>query len=238
MGAKKFYAVAVGRQPGIYDEWPAARAQVEGFPGARYKGFGSRNEAATWLKELPPVRRRSSARKRPEAATTDAAGMPPDGATVIYSDGGARFNPGPGGYGVIIIEDGTRHELSGGFRHTTNNRMELQGCIKGLLALKHSDRPVRIYTDSQYVVNGISKGWARNWRRRGWVKGDGQPALNPDLWGQLLDLLDGMKVTFHWVRGHAGHPENERCDEMAVAAAAGADLPVDTGYRAAGSAGA
>jgi len=237
MAAKKYYAIAVGRHPGIYDNWAQAKLQVMGYPGARYKGFATRVEAESWLGD--PVWSRKMAPKSTETGKGEgeigAEALKP-GEIAIYSDGGARFNPGPGGYGVIIIEDGARRELSGGFQHTTNNRMELQGCIMALRSLNETaSRPIRIYTDSQYVVNGIAKGWARNWRRRGWRRGDGSPAQNADLWGELLDLLEGRQVTFHWVRGHSGHPENERCDEMAVAAAARPNLPPDLGYRGNGA---
>jgi ribonuclease HI len=232
MAAKKIYAIAVGRKPGIYENWDQARAQVAGYAGAKYKGFASRAEAEVWLRN--PVWRSRPAKPpaAPRLAARTGSEAPSPHEIIIYSDGGARFNPGPGGYGAIIIEDHRRRELSGGFQHTTNNRMELTGCIMALRSLERSDpRPVRIHTDSQYVVNGIAKGWAQGWRRRGWRKGDGRPALNADLWAELLDLLEGRQVTFHWVRGHAGHPENERCDELAVAAAAGVDLPVDRGYQ-------
>lgn len=229
MAGKKFYAIARGRVPGIYDNWPQAHAQVLGFPGARYKGFASRGEAEAWLKE--PVS--PGGQGRPQSLprrTTPVAAAPRPGAVLVYSDGGARFNPGPGGYGVIIVEDGQPRELSGGYRHTTNNRMELMGCIVALTDLAAVDKPIVVHTDSQYVVNGISKGWASSWRKRGWLKADRQPALNADLWGRLLDLIEGREVTFQWVRGHAGHPENERCDELAVASAARSGLPVDEGY--------
>jgi ribonuclease HI len=236
MATKKFYAIAVGRKPGIYDNWAQAGAQVMGFAGARYKGFATRAEAEAWLRNpvwsRKPVRQRTGTGPREESDTE----APQPGEIIIYSDGGARFNPGPGGYGAIINIDGDIREISGGFQHTTNNRMELRGCIMALRALKGTDsRPIRIYTDSQYVVNGIAKGWAKNWRRRGWRKGDGSPAQNADLWAELLDLLEGRQITFHWVRGHAGHPENERCDELAVAAAAQPDLPPDLGYQGNGA---
>jgi ribonuclease HI len=229
MAGKKFYAIARGRVPGIYDNWPLAHVQVMGFPGARYKGFASRGEAEAWLKE--PVLPSGLGIPSPvKVQAASVATAPKPGTVMVYSDGGARFNPGPGGYGVIIIEDGLPRELSGGYRHTTNNRMELMGCIVALTALAGLDKPIVVHTDSQYVVNGISKGWARAWRKRGWLKADHQPALNADLWGQLLDLIGGREVTFQWVRGHAGHPENERCDALAVASAALSDLPVDQGY--------
>ena len=234
MAVKKFYAIAVGRQPGIYDTWPLAHAQVMGFPSARYKGFPNRAEAEAWLREISSAG--AAARPRARTAATPAGGGPPvkSGAVLVYSDGGARFNPGPGGYGVIIVEGDSRRELSGGYRHTTNNRMELMGCIVALTSLGEVAKPIVVHTDSQYVVNGISKGWALSWRRRGWLKADRTPALNADLWGRLLDLVEGREVSFSWVRGHAGHPENERCDELAVAAAAGAALAVDELYEGGG----
>ena len=105
------------------------------------------------------------------------------------------------------------------------------GCIVALRELEHRDRPVALYSDSSYVVNGISKGWAKGWRKRGWVKADRQPAVNPDLWGQLLDLIEGLNITFNWVKGHNGNPFNERCDELAVASSRQDDLPVDAGYK-------
>lgn len=228
MAGKKFYAIARGRVPGVYDNWPQAQAQVLGFADARFKGFPTRGEAEAWLK-APPVR---GGQGRPKTALvpTPVAAPPRPGAVLVFSDGGARFNPGPGGYGVIIVEDGVRRELSGGFRHTTNNRMELMGCIVALTSLPDGGKPIVVHTDSQYVVNGISKGWARSWRKRGWLKADKSPALNADLWGRLLDLIEGRDVTFCWVRGHAGHPENERCDQLAVASAALPGLPVDAEY--------
>ncbi|MBP5605680.1 MAG: ribonuclease HI [Ruminiclostridium sp.] len=134
----------------------------------------------------------------------------------IYSDGACSGNPGPGGYGVILRYGELEKELSGGEAHTTNNRMELMGVITGLEALKYPCKVI-LQTDSKYVVDGITKGWAKSWRSRGWVKSDKKPALNPDLWGRLLDLLDVHDVTFTWIKGHAGHAENERCDALAVA---------------------
>ena len=133
----------------------------------------------------------------------------------LFTDGACSGNPGPGGYGAILRSMGSEKELSGGEPNTTNNRMELTAVIVGLQALK---RPcsIDIYSDSQYFVNGITKGWAENWKAKGWKKADGKPALNVDLWEQLLPLLAQHKVTFNWIKGHAGHPENERCDRLAV----------------------
>lgn len=148
----------------------------------------------------------------------------------LYTDGASSGNPGPGGYGVVLVCGQHRLELSGGFAMTTNNRMELLAVIEGLRAIKWENADVQLYSDSSYVVNAINKGWLLNWQRRGWSK-----VKNPDLWQRLVPLLAKHRVTFHWLKGHAGHPENERCDRLAVAAGAGAvaagkELPVDTGY--------
>ena len=134
----------------------------------------------------------------------------------IYTDGACSGNPGPGGYGVILMYGSHKKELSGGEAMTTNNRMELMGVITALEAL---NRPcaVDLYTDSQYVVNAIEKGWARKWQANGWMRNKHDKALNPDLWQRLLDLLEIHQVTFHWVKGHAANPYNNRCDELAVA---------------------
>lgn len=149
----------------------------------------------------------------------------------VYTDGACLGNPGPGGYGVILAYNGNEKELSAGFRLTTNNRMELLATIVALESLKEPCE-VDLYSDSQYVVNGVEKGWARSWRANGWRKRDKQLALNADLWSRLLDSLDKHKVRFHWVRGHAGHPENERVDRLAFAAAQQPNLPADEVYEA------
>ncbi|MGN0687914.1 MAG: ribonuclease HI [Oscillospiraceae bacterium] len=134
----------------------------------------------------------------------------------IFTDGACSGNPGPGGYGAILRCDGREKELSGGEADTTNNRMELMGVITALEALKYPCE-VRLTTDSKYVVDSVTKGWAAGWRKRGWKKSDGKPALNSDLWERLLNLLEKHKVEFCWIKGHAGHEENERCDRLAVA---------------------
>ena len=133
----------------------------------------------------------------------------------LYSDGSSRGNPGPGGYGVILRYKGVSKELSGGEERTTNNRMELTAVITGLSALKEPCT-VTLYSDSKYIIDAIQKGWAKKWRANGWMRNAKDPALNPDLWEKLLDLLEKHEVTFVWVKGHAGHPENERCDQLAV----------------------
>lgn len=133
----------------------------------------------------------------------------------IFTDGACSGNPGPGGYGAILKYGEHIKELSGGEEQTTNNRMELTAVITAIEALKEPCLVI-LTTDSKYVVDGIEKGWAKSWRENGWKKKDKKPALNPDLWGKLLDLLEVHEVKFNWVKGHAGHPENERCDELAV----------------------
>ncbi len=133
----------------------------------------------------------------------------------IFTDGACSGNPGPGGYGAILRVGEHKKEISGGEAQTTNNRMELMGVIAALSALKYPCDVV-LTTDSKYVVDSVTKGWAKGWKARGWVKSDKKPALNVDLWEKLLDLLEIHRVKFVWVKGHAGHPENERCDELAV----------------------
>jgi ribonuclease HI len=137
----------------------------------------------------------------------------------IYSDGSCEGNPGPGGYAAIVDVDGKRHELTGSERQTTNNRMELLAAITGLRALSEPSRVI-VATDSQYVVNGM-KSWIHNWRRKGWRTASGEPVKNRDLWEELDELARRHRVTWTWVRGHAGHPENERADFLAREAARG-----------------
>ena len=133
----------------------------------------------------------------------------------IYTDGACSGNPGPGGYGVILKYNEHIKELSGGEPDTTNNRMELTAVITGLETLKEPCR-VDLYSDSKYIIDAVTKGWAEKWQANNWIKSDKKQALNSDLWEKLLALLKVHKVTFIWVKGHAGHPENERCDELAV----------------------
>lgn len=156
-----------------------------------------------------------------------------DKTVYAFSDGSAIGNPGPGGYGVVLKWGDRLKELSQGFVHTTNNRMELLGAIMALESLKKRQRVV-LTTDSQYVINGIEKGWARKWRANGWRRNKNKPALNPDMWERLLTAVDRHEVSFNWIRGHTGHPENERCDELANGAARGVDLIVDDGFNQAG----
>ncbi len=144
----------------------------------------------------------------------------------IYTDGAARGNPGPGGYGVVLLSGKHRKELSEGFKLTTNNRMELLAVIKGLEVLKKNDSVVTVYTDSKYVADAVEKGWVFGWERKKFKK-----KKNPDLWIRFLKIFRKHKVKFIWVKGHANIPENERCDELAVAASKQPDLQEDTGYQ-------
>ena len=134
----------------------------------------------------------------------------------IYTDGACSGNPGPGGWGAILRYKETEKELSGGAADTTNNRMELTAVIEALALLKESC-VVELYSASKYVIDGLSKGWAKGWQKRGWIKSDKKPALNPDLWERLLALTDRHEMHYHWVKGHAENEKNNRCDQMAVA---------------------
>lgn len=258
MAKKNFYAVVRGRKTGIYTTWfgpEGAESQVAGFEGAVFKGFATRPEAENWFQEKS-VNPSESRRKPIEARSlsADGEGKPVPGkrrpdslaagrgkpaselkidedTVIIYTDGGSTGNPGPGGYGAVILADGKRKELSGGYRRTTNNRMELTAVIEALKSVEGS-RKIRFYSDSQYVVRGMNEGWAKRWRRNGWMRTRSDAAENPDLWSQLLDLAEKHEVEFVWVKGHAGNPQNERCDQLAVAAAQRSDLPVDAVYEA------
>ncbi len=132
----------------------------------------------------------------------------------IYTDGSCKFNPGPGGWGAVLVYNGHEKELCGGEKETTNNRMELTAAVMALSALKEPCN-VTLCSDSKYLIDGLEKGWAKGWKAKGWKKADKSPALNPDLWEKLLELTEKHTVTYIWIKGHAGHPYNERCDTMA-----------------------
>ena len=157
-----------------------------------------------WRWKNLPARFRRRARKCPMKTVT------------IYTDGACSGNPGPGGWGAILMYGKYKKELSGGEPATTNNRMELLGVITALEALKEPC-VVDLWSDSKYVIDGLEKGWAKGWKARGWIKSDKKPALNPDLWDRLLTLTEKHTMRYHWVKGHAENPYNNRCDELAVA---------------------
>lgn len=148
---------------------------------------------------------------------------------VIYTDGSCLRNPGPGGYGTVLLHGETRLELSGGFNKTTNNRMEIMAAIAGLEALKEKCQ-VTVFSDSKYMVESIEKGWARKWRQNHWRLTTRGKALNADLWNKLLSLCDYHNIKFKWVKAHAGIVENERCDQLALEAAKLPNQPLDQGY--------
>ena len=160
----------------------------------------------------------------------------PDGAktvsrkqVTIYTDGSCLGNPGPGGYAAILDYKGHSRELSGGFRRTTNNRMELLAVIEGLAALKEPC-DVTLHSDSEYVVRAMREGWPDTWRKKGWRRNGKKSVANRDLWVELMEMCRKHDVQFKWVKGHAGHPENERCDQLALTAAHTPDLPADEAY--------
>ena len=239
---KNFYTVVKGRRPGIYTQWSGsggAEEQIKGYAGAVFRGFVTREEAENYQRSggkaqpTQPALIDVEPGQLPARVPEHAADYQPDlaaGKVVIFTDGACTGNPGPGGYGVVILAGQSRQELSGGFRCTTNNRMELLAVITALQALP-SHQAVVVYSDSSYVVNAVEKGWARRWRARGWMRDDTHRAENADLWAQQLDLLGQHTVEFRWVRGHADHLENERCDRLAVQAAHQKALPPDPGFQ-------
>jgi len=254
MAKSKIYAVVCGVKPGIYDSWygeDGAEVQVKGFSNALYKGFKTLSEAEKWYGDHRAKSRSSSKNKGAKRLSTKPASkvkmksktvkdlmsdnQPEDLAktrkVIIYTDGGCSNNPGPGGYGVVCLRGKRRKEFLGGFRKTTNNRMELLACITALQSLK-SKHSVIIYSDSKYVVNGINKGWADKWKANGWMRTKTEKAENVDLWSKLLKLYDKHKVEFRWIKGHAGNPENERCDTLAMRAMSKKGLPPDRNYEA------
>jgi ribonuclease HI len=244
MPKSKIYVVAKGKTPGIYKAWAGvgqAQEQVKGFPGAVYKSFPTAGLAKEWLVTVtgyhPDVmgeleKRAPGAVSNGKASSVRSSGHQADlaqGKAVVYTDGGCLGNPGPGGYAAIVLQGDDRVELSGGFKRTTNNRMEILACIMGLEALS-PETGVVVISDSKYTVDTMTKGWAKKWRTKNWMRTPTERAKNADLWKRMLETCDGRKVTFRWVKGHAGNEENERCDVLAVAASNGEDLSEDTGF--------
>ena len=213
--AKKFYAVKRGRKTGLYTVWAECAVQVKGFQGAVYKGFMTEEEARAWLGGA------DARTEQPRAAAEMAAPSAPDADYIIHTDGSCLRNPGGAGGWAAVIETaatGVVEEKSGGAPETTNNRMELTAALMALSAVPEGAR-VALYTDSQYLKNAFTKFWLPAWKKRGWKKADGEPVLNQDLWVQLDAAFAARQVQFHWVKGHAGNPRNERCDVLARAEA-------------------
>ena len=213
--AKKFYAVKRGRKTGLFTVWAECAAQVKGFQGAVYKGFMTEDEARAWLGGA------DARTEQPRAAAEMAAPSAPDADYIIHTDGSCLRNPGGAGGWAAVIETtatGAVEEKSGGDPETTNNRMELTAALMALSAVPEGAR-VALYTDSQYLKNAFTKFWLPAWKKRGWKKADGEPVLNQDLWVQLDAAFAARQVQFHWVKGHAGNPRNERCDVLARAEA-------------------
>lgn len=150
---------------------------------------------------------------------------------IIYTDGACKSNPGPGGFSAVLLYDNHRKEISGGYRLTTNNRMEMMAAIYALEALK-KNCDVMLYSDSQYLVNAMNKGWAVRWQKNNWKRNKSDKAENIDLWKRILLLCEKHTVKFIWVKGHAGNPENERCDKLSSSKAKEENLPIDIGYEA------
>ncbi len=219
----KYHVVSTSKtgHGAIFTNGKEAKEYQSNHPGSVYKAFDNIPF------KIPPVgKSKSVTAKSIEVSNT------PRGGITVYTDGSALRNPGPGGYGVVLIKDGETTEISQGYRHTTNNRMEMMAVITALESLEDAtDRPIKIFSDSQYTINGITKGWAKSWRKKGWKKSDRKPALNIDLWKRMLDIVEKFpKLTFEWVRGHAGDPLNELADELANGAARGGNQLEDVGY--------
>lgn len=209
MAKKKWYGVAKGKKKGVYDTWfgkGGAKEQIDGFKGAVYKGFFSYEEAQDFVKGSKNVVK----------VKKEFTKIEPDTNTiVVYTDGGCINNPGPGGYGAVILFYDEIKELSGGRKYTTNNRMEMLACIKAMDYLKKEKKKIIIHTDSSYVVNAVNKGWLKSWEKNNWKKSSGGDVLNPDLWKIFILLIKDLNVEFIWVKGHAGIEYNERCDALA-----------------------
>lgn len=244
----KVYAVVHGYNPGIYQHWEGetgAEAQVKGYPGALFRSFHTYQEAVIWFEtQSGGVKPRSFGFTTPiqEKLLDSPLHMQQTGQTgndylsdlkagkvVIFTDGSSIGNPGPGGYGAVLLKEDHRRELSGGYRWTTNNRMELMACIQAIKALQGNPNVV-LYSDSSYVVRGINEGWARRWRANNWKREQDKQAENADLWADLLELIEEKPVEFRWLAGHAGYAENERCDNLAQEAARAKYLQVDKGF--------
>jgi len=225
VGKQKYYAVRNGRVIGIYDNWEKCKEQIHGWKGAEYKSFSSKESALSWLNyECEPEQADIITERREKQESlpgfTFSSGEKPVTIYTIHTDGSCLKNPGgPGGWAAVVTEKGTsRLELSGGEPETTNNRMELTAAIK---AIEHTSFPseIYLYTDSQYLKNALTKNWLQRWKRNGWKTADGGEVKNQDLWRELDRVMEKRTIHFNWIPGHAGNPENEKCDQLAKKAA-------------------
>ena len=212
---QKYYVVWKGVSPGVYHSWTDCQLQIKGYEGALYKSFDTREEAEQAFASSAfhyvgknAVKKEETPRQLPENFDMNCLAV----------DAACSGNPGPGGWGAVLRYNGHEKEISGGEANTTNNRMELSAVINALAMLKEPCK-VTLYSDSQYVCNALKLGWAKKWKANNWMRNKKEKALNPELWDRLLTLYDTHEVEIVWVKGHAGHPENERCDRLAVAAA-------------------
>jgi ribonuclease HI len=237
---KSIYIVIRGIHPGVYFTWSGkdgAEAQVKGYQDALYKGFVTEAEAVRWLQSLKiptsrlprEISRLLEGERQVSKVENQMQAIQEAGKVALFTDGACIRNPGPGGYGAVLLHAGRRKEISGGYRRTTNNRMELMACIMGLKQLKRSSRVV-IFSDSKYVVDSISTGKTARWQSAGWQRSGGQKVENTDLWEDLLKLCAVHQVEFLWIKGHAEYAENMRCDALAVKAARESAAAVDAGF--------
>ena len=231
---KKVYAVKIGRQTGLFSTWAECEKQIKGYSGAKFKGFENAQEALAWLAapvSNMPAEKRDTSRRKSFSSLNSPTDKPPqkrispsqaaDTDYTVYTDGSCLRNPdGPGGWAAVILngKTGELQELHAGSPSTTNNRMELSAAICALSAIEEG-ASVTLYTDSQYLKNAFSKHWLSNWKRNGWKTAKGTDVLNKDLWLKLDLLFQKHRIAFHWVKGHAGNPHNERCDTLARAEA-------------------
>lgn len=225
---KKYYAISKGHVPGIYTNWPDTERQVKGFKGAIYKSFKSRKEAEAFMKN-PTYEVSSQPLEQYQAKCSIRYDEHiPKNAIIVYTDGSCIKNPGPGGFGVVAEGIGKK---SKGYKKTTNNRMELMAVIFALKKLQDSDKPIIIYSDSEYVIKSINKGRVFNWKTNKWKVQSGE-RINADLWKKFFKYQKNLDVGFRWVKGHAGYPLNELADQLAKDAAKSDKLYDDKGYLA------
>jgi ribonuclease HI len=237
---KQYYIVIHGRKPGLYTEWfgdNGASKQVDGLTDAIYKGFYTKEDALHWLREFSQETLQKYAPNLldlvdysvPLKIIDEDIELLKGGKVIMHTDGSTLGNPGVGGYATILKFKDKEKEISGGFQNTTNNRMELMACIEGFRALKQKCSVI-VYSDSKYLVDSMTNGWAVKWRNNNWIKKDKHKVLNSDLWGILLELVEQHDVEFKWIRSHNIDKSNHRCDLLAKEASKKLDLEIDNGF--------